>query len=104
MSTYHDSRIRTAAHDYVCGNHLPGRGCGDVIKRGDRYLSFAPGQRGRIPICLTSVKARIDRPNQFVTVEGCAFKTTPAGTSGLKYNCADMIQEIARSEATDDDR
>lgn len=87
MSTYHDSRIKTASKYYVCGNYLPNRGCGDTIMRGERYLSFAPGQRGRIPICLTKVDAR-----------GCAFETTSGG-SGLRYNCADIVQEIARSEA-----
>ncbi len=88
MTTYHDSRIKTASRDYVCGDHLPGRGCGDLIIRGDRYLSFAPGQRGRIPICLNESGQE--------SIEGCAYKRT---AFGLKYNCSDMIQHIAREQA-----
>lgn len=93
MSTYHDSRIKKASQDYVCGNHLPGRGCGDIIKRGDRYLSFAPGQRGRIPICLNVCGHE--------SVRGCAYQTiSPVPGSRLKYKCADMVQEIAREAAS----
>lgn len=99
MGTFEASKIRVAAQDYVCGNYIPNRGCGSTIYRGARYLSFAPGHRGRIPICLTKVEARADRRNQFVTVEGCAFEKTPITGPMLKYNCADMLAEIARSEA-----
>ncbi len=85
MSTYHTSRILTASSDYICGNLVPGRGCGRTIERGVKYLSFAPGQRGRIPICLTKGDGRL----------GCAYAET---TFGLKYNCAAMVAEVARDD------
>lgn len=85
MGTFEASRIRTAAQDYVCGNHLPGRGCGDVIKRGDRYLSYVGSawQRGRMQICLNA--------SGHESVMGCAYER--------EYDCAAMRAEIARSGA-----
>lgn len=91
MGTFEASRIRTASQEYVCGDHLPGRGCGDVIKRGDRYLSFAPGHRGRIPICLTTGFGR----------KGCAYDTTPSTCTGLKYHCRAMLAELAQENESE---
>jgi len=83
MGTYHTSRIRTASKDYICGGGLPHKGCGIKIERGEQYLSFAPGQRGRIAICMKDKKK--GEP-------GCAYFK---GSFGLKYNCADMVIHIA---------
>jgi DNA-directed RNA polymerase subunit RPC12/RpoP len=78
MGTYEASRIRKAAIDYKCAD------CGDVIKRGDRYLSYKPGLKTRRPICLNASGVE--------SVKGCVSKRTAFGL--LIYKCADMPKEI----------
>lgn len=46
MGTYHDSKIQKARKIYACEQ------CGGLISVGVEYLSYALGQRWRVPVHL----------------------------------------------------
>ena len=47
--TYSASKIRVARSKKGCG-------CGAIIQKGENYLSYAPGQRTRISVCIDCAK------------------------------------------------
>lgn len=69
MGTYTESKYRKARREFVC------RHCEGSIEKGDKYLSYALGQRNRISIC-----------------EDCSKRRDVFGY--LYYECAAVCEEL----------